>query len=303
VLWATGPAAWSQSAPLEVDLFFDIHDYTAYGITTDDQAGAAVLLADVNGDGFDDVVISARGSDGVDDLGPADSGEIYIRFGTPSFPQTEDFSIDVPDVIIYGVDPGGSGRALASGDLNGDGIDDLIIGAPAADGPDNIRANTGEVYIFYGRATWAAVIELVNPDPSATNADVTMFGQRVGDRFGFSLATGDVNGDLIDDLVVGALAYDRFTAGAWRRSTISTWVGRLPPPTSSFWARRPTIFTVRQSRWATSTVTCSTTSRWGPPVATATRTLGSRPARLRWCSGTCRCRRASTSAVPAVPTW
>ncbi|WP_459192637.1 hypothetical protein [Halosimplex sp. J119] len=92
-----------------------------------------------------------------------------------------------------------AGQSVASaGDVNGDGVDDLIIGAPrnSSAGP-----NTGAAYIVYGPA-----------DPGEVNlsdADVTLRGVTNNELAGWSVSTaGDVNGDGIDDVVVGAPGND-----------------------------------------------------------------------------------------------
>jgi len=231
VLAATGPAS-GQSALTEVDLRFDTEDYTAYGITDGDLAAFGVLLADLNGDGFDDRVIVARSGDGPSDLGPGDSGEVYILFGGYAVPQFEDLSVDAPDVTIYTVDNGDFPREAVAADLNDDGIDDLIFAASFADGPANGRSTAGEVYVLYGREVWPAVLSLANPDPAATSADVTIFGAAIDDQLGRSLAVGDVNGDLIADLVVGATRVDRGSGGTFRADVGAAYVffgGALEP--------------------------------------------------------------------------
>ena len=204
----------------------------AYGITDNDLAAWAVLLADLNGDGRDDLVILSRQADGLNDLGPVNSGEVYIRFGSPTYPTTQDLSVAPADVTIYAAGIGDFPRRAASGDLNDDGIDDLIFSAPGADGPSDARDSGGEVYVLYGRAIWPSVIELVNPDPATTSADVTIFGEEEFDRFGSSLAIGDVNGDLIDDLIVGALGLDRGSGGSFKSDVGGAYVfygGALEP--------------------------------------------------------------------------
>ena len=190
----------AQSSWATHDLFTDGQDYTAYGITDGDQAGSHVHMADLNGDGADDLIVASRGAASLDDLRGPNAGEVYIRFGSPRFPLTQDFFTVPPDVIIYAIEAGDfAGDTLASGDLNNDGIQDLIIGAPRGDGPNNDRPSGGEVYVIYGRESWSSTLDLKNPDPAATNADVTIFGEDQGQKLGDGIATGDVNGDGIDD--------------------------------------------------------------------------------------------------------
>ncbi len=88
------------------------------------------------------------------------------------------------------------GTSMATGDLNGDGIPDLAVGAPGANG---VGFDNGKVYVFFGRANWAGSIDLAQQ-----KADVEILGEAVGDRFGASLAIADLNGDGKNDLIIGA---------------------------------------------------------------------------------------------------
>ncbi len=204
---------FAQSAYTTIDLAVDNDDQKLIGKSEGDSLGASVTSGDVNGDGTEDFIVGVIGGKGPDDLRGSLVGEVYIIFGN-RWPQGEiRFSEQDADVIIYGAGMGDQlGRALASADVNGDGTDDLIMSAPLADGPSNSRSACGEVYVVYGKENWDAVLDLRNVDTAITNADVTIFGAAAADTLGRGLATGDVNGDGTEDIIMGAPAFDG-TAG------------------------------------------------------------------------------------------
>lgn len=91
-----------------------------------------------------------------------------------------------------------SGRSVSDvGDFNGDGRPDLLIGAPNADGPGNSRANAGEIYVVFGKASPPSVEDLSNPD-------MVIYGPQAYDWIGYSLSrAGDFNADGFDDIIIG----------------------------------------------------------------------------------------------------
>jgi len=90
---------------------------------------------------------------------------------------------------------------VRAGDLNGDPIDDIVVGADGADGPDNNRSKTGSAYILYGRSDWPAVVDLASP----SSGDRVLFhGIDPDDHFGGTVGVADINGDGRNDVLVGA---------------------------------------------------------------------------------------------------
>jgi hypothetical protein len=151
-----------------------------------DRFGNSVSGAgDVNGDGYDDIIIGAY----FNSAGGTNAGRAYIFFGGPNM----DF---LPDVILQGeaaVDHFGISVSSA-GDVNGDGYADVIVGAYRNDAGGT---DAGRAYIYFG-------------GPAMNNiADVVLTGEAAVDQFGNSVSSaGDVNGDGYSDVLVGALTND-----------------------------------------------------------------------------------------------
>jgi hypothetical protein len=204
--FATANAQW---ADLTVDLQSDDQSPVLWGISDNDGYGHEVLFADVNGDGIADVIAGARGARGPNDERGDGTGEVSIRFGSKSWPNSIDLSTVPANVVIYGVGVlDAFPRAITSGDLNGDGLQDLVFGVTSADGPGNSRFAAGEVYVLFGRTSWPASIDLLAADASTTKADITIFGAEAGDQLGRTVAVADVNADTYPDLVIGVPSGD-----------------------------------------------------------------------------------------------
>ncbi|MEW6515319.1 MAG: FG-GAP-like repeat-containing protein [candidate division FCPU426 bacterium] len=138
---------------------------------------------DVNGDGYNDVIVGARGYDAM--------GRVYVYHGSASGPSL------APDWTAAGDQAGAyfGNAAAAAGDVNGDGYGDVII---SAHWYTHGETNEGMVYVYHGSATGL----------SAT-PDWTAEGDQASAYFGTSLAgAGDVNGDGYADVIIGAPNYD-----------------------------------------------------------------------------------------------
>lgn len=154
------------------------------------QLGAILTKGDFNGDGCDDLVVTApyysteKGKN---------VGKVDVYFGNKNFTSLFADPSTKPDLSYLGVTGEGElGTSFATGDVNGDGVDDLIMGAPGE------RA----VYIVYGKQSLVPVAEPI--DLFAFRADWTIRGRGEDEQFGFALDSADMNGDKIDDIIIGA---------------------------------------------------------------------------------------------------
>lgn len=200
------------------------------GVDYDDLFGSTVLGADLNNDGYSDVIASAalwRGSAGIGGIdfgggdGPSNtrynSGDTYIIFGHADFQGSvidlatklapDGSPIDDSIAVVYGVDPNDlMGEELAVGDLDGDNRNDLVLGSLVTAGVNNWMDEAGEAWIIYGSTPFEGqVIDLANPEDRITSV---IYPDQPSSKGGDILRVYDLDGDGIDDLFYGAPNYD-----------------------------------------------------------------------------------------------
>ncbi|WP_395023057.1 FG-GAP-like repeat-containing protein [Dongia sp.] len=175
---------------------------TLSGISQYELAGFSVASAgDFNGDGFSDLIVSAPYAD----VTATNSGSTYIVFGRANMSSLDMAQLSGNNGFkVMGLEANDySGFSVSSaGDVNGDGLDDLIIGAPNVD-----AQNYGAAYILFG--TTDQMSPSVDVSKLGTKEGFWVYGDFAGDFAGVSVsAAGDIDGDGIDDLLVGAPGAD-----------------------------------------------------------------------------------------------
>jgi hypothetical protein len=139
--------------------------------------GAVIQAGDVTGDGIHDVL-----------AGTPSQGGVFLFYGrNGSMPATW-------DAVFVGINVGDeAGSSIRLADMDADGNRDILIGAPGGDGPDEGRANAGEVYLIWGGTPLTSRV--------LDTADVTFYGW-VDERLGTALTGGDINRDTPNDAVM-----------------------------------------------------------------------------------------------------
>jgi hypothetical protein len=153
----------------------NIPDLILWNQRDSDEFGDALCSGDFNNDGFNDLVVGAP-----DYLYNEHAGRCYLYFGS----QNTD---SLPDVIFReGNIVNGFGSAISSGDVNNDGYDDIIIGAPL------YNTFKGKTYIYFG----SSVVDSV--------ADIILNGETLYSFFGSNASSCDLNNDEFDDIIIGS---------------------------------------------------------------------------------------------------
>lgn len=175
------------------------------GISAYDEAGRSVSAAgDVNGDGLDDVIIGTE----VDDTNGSRSGAAFVVFGKADGTAVElsNVAAGTGGFVINGSSAYDSlgGSVGGGGDINGDGLDDVIVGAHFFR-PDGVSFD-GAAFVVFGKTDGTA---LEASDIAGGTGGFAIFGVDDSDYTGYSVDhAGDVNGDGLDDVIVGAQSDD-----------------------------------------------------------------------------------------------
>ncbi len=190
------------------------------GFASNDRAGISVAgVGDVNGDDYDDFVI---GADEYVALGTTGRGRAFLILGKSSG-WSMDMSLAGADASWYGeVNEDMFGRAVGGGgDINGDGYDDIIIGAYDNEEGGDIQ---GQTYLIFGRSSGWSTNQNIG-----TSANASFIGKQNKEQSGYSVdIVGDTNGDGYDDFVIGA-RYFADTPSSSRKGHAYLFLGRSGP--------------------------------------------------------------------------
>jgi len=163
----------------------------------DESATSIATVGDVNGDGYDDFLIGAHQN------GVGAQGQVYLFFGKASgWAADTDLASADASFIGESFNAFAGFSVAAAGNVNGDGYDDILIGAYGDDG-EGIGVNTGQTYLILGKESgWT-------PDTNLSTANASFIGEAAGDESGYSVCSaGDVNNDGFDDILIGARKSD-----------------------------------------------------------------------------------------------
>lgn len=173
----------------------------------DDLFGEALAAGDFDGDGYTDLAVGTP-SEGVALLEggtAANAGAVYVIYASPTGLTGADDAVLDQDGLFLDEDAAAEendffGQALAAGDFNNDGYDDLAVGIPGEDLELTGVEDAGAVHVFYGSSL--GIMSEGNEVWDQGRYDIAG-SANTGDRFGSSLAAGDFDRDGYDDLAIG----------------------------------------------------------------------------------------------------
>lgn len=174
-------------------------DLVISGAWSGGRFGSVLLAEDIDGDGADDLVVAAPRAGAHGGRGP---GTVYVFDGTLIGGTRGAVSADeIATALVTGERPGDSLAGISVADTDGDGKSELVLGAYGADGEDSELVDAGRLYAIPSAGLFE-LESLVLPDAAA----VTVDGLTTRAYFGRAIASGDIDCDGTDDVLVSAYA-------------------------------------------------------------------------------------------------
>jgi hypothetical protein len=205
VLAVAAPLVLATPASATIDLAGPAGNLRVDGAASDAAGSSVAAAGDVNGDGAPDTIVGAPFAG---NNGRQSSGSAYVIYGGRGSAPIDLQNLGAAGFRIDGAtDFGEAGYSVAgAGDLNGDGLSDVIVGAPFTS--NNGRSDSGSAYVIYGQATAdPADVDLAQLTGAGTQTSrgMQIDGAAMSNQAGFSVGgAGDFNGDGRSDVLVGA---------------------------------------------------------------------------------------------------
>ncbi|MBN1902818.1 FG-GAP repeat protein [Candidatus Sumerlaeota bacterium] len=180
-------AVWGRSS-FPATLSVSSANLIIKGAAEEDYLGSAVALSDLNRDGVKDLTVTSGG----------DAGDVYGFYGKTSFPSVIDLASQSADFVIQGYNVENDiGGTLYNGDFNGDGFGDIMFSSRDGERPG--YDTEGRTYILFGKTSLPSTISIQNEE-----FDCIINGGMDYYQLGDTIASGDVDGDGADEILIAA---------------------------------------------------------------------------------------------------